>query len=137
MRQALVSISLAVLASTIASAATNPQDAQARQVLTSSAWCSFTYNKISGASSTRKVIFRPNGVMTIQGGAETYSSGSGGSYAGQSSNARSLQWKLENQRLYVNQGDGAGFQDVGLSATTNSSGALILSADGREYMACR
>lgn len=115
----------------------NPQDAQARQLLTQTAWCSFTYNKVSGTSTTRKVVFRPDGLMLVQGGAETYSSGAGGTYAGQSSNGATLRWRLDNLRLFVDLGQGMGFQDVGLNATRNSSGAIILHADGREYSMCR
>jgi hypothetical protein len=115
----------------------NAQDAQARQLLVNSAWCSFTYNKVSGTSTTRKVIFRPDGVMTVNGGAETYSSGYGGTYAGQSNTAGAMQWRLENLRVYVDQGNGTGFQDIGLTATRNSNGSVILHAGGREYSMCR
>lgn len=112
-------------------------DQEAKQLLTSTAWCSFTYNQVSGTSTTRKVIFRPDGVMTMNDGAETYSSGYGGTYAGQSNSAGAMQWKLENLRMYVDQGDGAGFQDIGLTATRNSNGYVILHAAGREYSMCQ
>ncbi len=117
-------------------AGANAQDGQARQVLMRNAWCSFTYNKVSGTSTTRKVIFRPDGVMTINGGAETYSAGYGGTYAGQSNNANAMRWKLENLRLLLDQGAGDGYQDIGLTATTNSNGSIILKAQGREYSMC-
>lgn len=113
------------------------QDAEARQLLMSSAWCSFTYNKISGASTTRKAVFHPNGVLSLNGGAETYSSGYGGSYAGQSSSSGSMRWKFRNLRLYIDQGDGEGFQDTNLTAEKNSSGWPILHVDGREYSMCK
>jgi hypothetical protein len=115
---------------------TNAQDVQIRQILTSSAWCSFTYNKTSGTSSTRRVVFHGNGVLSVNGGAETYSSGYGGSHAGQSSSAENMLWKVENLRLYIDPQNGGGFQDIGLTATRNSSGYLILQADGREYSVC-
>jgi hypothetical protein len=114
----------------------NPQDAQARNVLTSTAWCSFTYNKVSGTSTTRKVVFRPDGVMTINGGAETYSSGYGGTYAGQSSSGGMMLWKVENLRLLIDARNGTGFQDIGLTTSKNSNGYPILHADGREYAMC-
>lgn len=114
-----------------------PQDANARQILMSSAWCSFSYNKVSGASATRKVIFRQDGVMSIQGGAETYSSGYGGIYAGQTNSASAMLWKFENMRLFVDDRSGTGYQDVGLTSTTNSNGAIILKAQGQEYSMCR
>jgi hypothetical protein len=115
----------------------NPQDAQYRQILMSTAWCSFTYNKVSGTSTTRRVVLRPDGIMTINGGAETYSSGAGGTYAGQSSNANAMRWKYEGLRLYLDDGSGAGFQDVGLTATRNANGSIILMAAGREYAMCQ
>jgi hypothetical protein len=118
-------------------AAGNAQDAQYRQILMSSAWCSFTYNKISGTSTTRRVVLRPDGIMTVNGGAESYSSGAGGTYAGQSSNSGSMRWKYEGLRLYLDDGSGAGFQDVGLTASRNSNGSIILMAAGREYAMCR
>ena len=112
----------------------NAQDAEARQVLTGSAWCSFTYSKVSGTSTTRRVVFRRDGIMTVNGGAETYSSGYGGTVAGQSSSSNALRWKLENMRLFLD--DGSGYQDIGLSATRNSNGYVILQAQGREYSMC-
>jgi hypothetical protein len=112
------------------------QDAQARQTLMGSAWCSFTYSKVSGTTTTRRVVFRPDGIMSISGGRETYSSGYAGTYAGQSNTSGSMQWKLANQRLLIDAGDGSGFQDIGLKATRNSNGAIILHAEGREYSMC-
>jgi hypothetical protein len=115
----------------------NPQDAQARQMLMSSAWCAFTYNKISGTSTTKRVVFRPDGIMTINGGTETYSSGSGGTVAGQYGNASQMRWKVENLRLLLDQGNGMGFQDINLTAEQNSNGYPILKAAGQEYAQCR
>jgi hypothetical protein len=110
-------------------------DEQAKQVLTSTAWCSFTYNKVSGTSTTRKVMFHRDGVMTVTGGAETFSSGYGGTHAGQSGTANAMKWKLDNLRLYVDRGKG--YQDIGLTATTNSNGYVIIQAEGREYSMCK
>ncbi|MES2260408.1 MAG: hypothetical protein V4724_17945 [Pseudomonadota bacterium] len=115
----------------------SPQDTQSREVLMSTAWCSFTYSKVSGTSTTRRVVFRRDGTLTVAGGAETYSSGYGGTVSGQSSNASTMRWSFQNQRLYIDQGAGQGMQDVGLTATRNSNGSIILHADGREYSMCR
>lgn len=120
-----------------AAAGGNAQDEQARQLLVNSAWCSFTYNKVSGTSTTRRVVFRPDGVMTVSGGAETYSSGYGGTYAGQSNTAGAMMWRLENLRVFVDPRDGTGYQDIGLTATRNANGSVILRAQGREYSMCR
>ena len=120
-----------------AQTAGNAQDVEARQLLTSSAWCAFSYSKFSGTTSTRKVIFQPNGILMIFDGAETYSSGYGGTHAGQSARSGSMRWKLRNLRLYIDQGDGTGFRDANLTAEKNSSGWPILHADGREYSMCK
>ena len=134
---AIVAFAMCIIVSPAhATPAPGNQDEQARQLLMSSAWCSFTYNKTSGASNTRRAVFRPDGILQIGSGAESYSSGYGGTVAGQSRNASAMQWRLENMRLYVND-SGRGFQDVGLSATRNSNGSVILKADGKEYAMCR
>lgn len=112
-------------------------DREARQLLTSTAWCSFTYNSVSGTTNTSRVVFYPNGAMTISGGAETYSKGYGGTYAGQSQSGNTMRWKLENLRMYLDQGDGNGFTDIGLEATRNSNGYVILHAGGKEYSMCK
>lgn len=118
-------------------AAGAPDDEQARRVLMASAWCSFSYNQVSGASSTRRAVFRSDGLLAISNGGESYSSGYGGTHAGQSSGAQMMRWQVRHQRLYVDDASGAGYQDVGLTAVRNSSGYLILRAGGREYSQCR
>lgn len=112
-------------------------DREAKRVLTSSAWCSFTYNQTTGTSTTRRVVFRPDGTMNMNDGRETYSKGYGGTVAGQSNSAGTMQWKLENLKLFVDQRDGSGFQDIGVTATQNSNGYVILHAAGREYSMCK
>lgn len=112
-------------------------DHEAKRVLTSTAWCSFTYNKTTGTSTTRKVLFRPDGTMTMNDGRETYSKGYAGTVAGQSNSATTMQWKLENLKLFVDQRNGAGYQDIGVTATRNSNGYVILHAEGREYSMCK
>jgi hypothetical protein len=127
---------LVMLASGALAQSDNPQDAQIRQVLTANAWCSFSYNKISGASHTRKVVFRTDGVLLTTGGGETYSSGSAGTFAGQSNSRQSARWKVYQQRVYADPMDGSGFQDLEVTASRNSNGSLILKSDGREYSMC-
>lgn len=112
------------------------QDAQIRQVLTANAWCSFTYNKISGASHTRRVVFQPDGMLYTTGGGETYSSGRNGTVSGQSNSRQAARWKVYQQRVYADPMDGSGYQDLEVSASRNSNGYLILKSDGREYSMC-
>jgi hypothetical protein len=53
------------------------------QLLTRNAWCGFTYNQRSGASTRERVVFHGNGRVVQESGAETYSSGRSGTVAGQ------------------------------------------------------
>jgi hypothetical protein len=115
----------------------NPQDQQARQLLLSSAWCSFTYNQHTGTSTTQRVVYRPDGTLLVNAGGETYNSGANGTFAGQSATGSTYRWKVENLRLYIDNGQGQGFQDIGLTAERNSSGYPILKALGREYSMCK
>lgn len=112
-----------------------PVDVQLRQLLLSSAWCSFRYNKITGASSTSRVVFHANGTAQMNTGAESHTSGQYGSVAGQSWGGGGLRWKVQGGRLLVDSGEG--FQDIGLVVTVNSSGYPILKADGKEYSRCQ
>ena len=117
-------------------AAVAQSDAEIRQVLLSSAWCSFAYNKISGTSRTERVQFAADGTMSVASGAESFSSGRAGSVAGQSSGAQTLFWKVLGGDLHLSE-DRSSWQGVGLEGKRNSNGSLILVADGKEYAQCR
>ena len=127
---------LAMASSSVGAQTGDQQDAQIRQVLTANAWCSFSYNKISGASHTRRVVFQSDGMVFTTGGGETYSSGRAGTVSSQSSSRQAARWKVYQQRVYADPMDGSGFQDLGVTASRNSNGYLILKSDGREYSMC-
>ncbi|MGC4113688.1 MAG: hypothetical protein QM765_03300 [Myxococcales bacterium] len=114
-----------------------PQDSQIAQLLLSTGWCSFSYNQTTGTTRSSKGYFRQDGTIVMNSGAETYSSGYGGTVAGQSNSGTTMRWRIQNLRLYVDDGSGMGFQDVNASLTQNSSGSWILKADGKEYSMCR
>ncbi|HEY3452349.1 MAG TPA: hypothetical protein VGK67_38755, partial [Myxococcales bacterium] len=114
-----------------------PQDRQIAQLLLSTAWCSFTYSQATGTTKTSKGYFRQDGILVMNTGAETYASGSAGTVAGQSSVGGAMRWRLQGSRLLVDDGSGAGYQDVNASLSQNSSGAWILKADGKQYSVCR
>lgn len=135
-RTITISVLLLVVAVNV-SAGTLDADREAKQILTSSAWCSFSYNSVTGSSKSSRVVFHSNGIMSINSGSETYSKGYAGTYAGQSQGGVRMKWKLENLRMYIDQGDGNGFVDIGLEATTNSNGYPILHAGGKEYSMCK
>jgi hypothetical protein len=129
-------ISAIALACSAHAQTNSQQDAQIRQVLTANAWCSFSYNKTSGASHTRRVVFQPDGMVVTTGGGETYSSGRNGTVSGQSSARQAARWKVYQHRVFADPLDGSGFQDLEVTATRNPNGYLILKSDGREYSMC-
>jgi hypothetical protein len=124
-----------LVAAPLASAAAQT-DAEIRQVLLSSAWCSFTYNKVSGASRTERAQFSPQGTLVVSSGAESYSSGRSGSVAGQSTGGATYFWKVERGDVHLSE-DRFSWRAVGLEGKRNSNGSIILTADGKEYAQCR
>jgi hypothetical protein len=126
-----------------AGAAGSATDKQLRELLLSSAWCSFSYSSTPGGggsgshSSSSRVVFRKDGTAVRGTSSETYSTGTGGQYAGARQGAGGLRWEVKAGRLLVDTGEGQGFQDVNLNVTRNSNGYPILNAAGTEYMMCR
>jgi hypothetical protein len=110
---------------------------QLSRVLLSSAWCSFRYNQISGASSTERVQFFPNGAWALGGRAETYNSGAAGSYAGQSNSASSGHWEVRDGQLWAATNAYPVMQLVpGFRVSQNSNGYPIINYNGKEYSTC-
>ncbi len=111
-------------------------DGQLSALLTRNAWCGFTYNKNSGTSTSERVVFMANGLVTQSSGAQTYNSGPAGSVAGQSSNANQARWKVADGMLHLSQ-DGVNWAPQQLQVTQNSNGSPIIKSGGKEYMQCR
>ncbi|MFN7132969.1 MAG: hypothetical protein ACK4N5_12880, partial [Myxococcales bacterium] len=107
-------------------------------------WCSFSYKGGTtytcgtwGRSSSTRVVFRPDGSAFVGEGGENYNSGSPGSVASQRESGQGgIRWRVQGERLFMDDGSGAGFQDVGLSGKQNSNGYPILMAGGKEYSMC-
>jgi hypothetical protein len=121
-------------------AASSATDSQLRDLLLSSAWCSFSYKATPGGgdhTSSSRVVFRKDGTAVRGTSSETYSTGTGGQYAGARQGGGGLRWQVKGGRLLVDAGEGQGFQDVDLQVTRNSNGYPILNAAGAEYMQCR
>jgi hypothetical protein len=115
-----------------------PGPDQLSQLLLSSAWCSFSYNKVSGASHSSRAQFFPDGTWSAGSRGETYSSGSGGSVAGQHDSDSRGQWKVQNGQLFMsNPPESPALAPVGITVTRNSNGYPIITADGTEYSQCR
>jgi hypothetical protein len=111
-------------------------DKEAVQFLTANAWCSFTYNQRSGTSTRERVVFRPDGTLTQQGGAETYSSGRSGTVAGQHASGSQGRWRVRGGQLELS-ADGAKWTAQPLEVTKNSNGYPIIKSGGKEYMVCQ
>ena len=104
-------------------------------LLLSSAWCTFSYNKTTGYSNSKRVAFNPNGTYTVGGRAEGGSSGRGGSMASQSDRGGGGQWRVQNGELFMS--EGAQFEHVQTVLKRNNNGYPVIVADGIEYSQCR
>lgn len=102
-------------------------------LLLSSAWCTFSYNKITGYSNTTRWVFNPNGTFGKGGRAEGYSSGSGGSMASQRNSSGGGRWKVINGELYLGQDS----QPVKGVLKRNNNGYPIIVVNGVEYSQCK
>ncbi len=108
---------------------------QLSQFLTRNAWCGFTYNQRSGTSTSERVVFHANGVVTQQSGRETYSSGPSGTVAGQYGGGKQGRWKVQDNVLHLSE-DGFNWEPQPLQITQNSNGYPIIKSGGKEYMIC-
>jgi len=106
------------------------------ELLLSSAWCTFSYNKTTGYSNTTRVHFNKNGTYGTGGRAEGGTSGTYGSYSSQSDSSGGGRWKVSKGELYISQGRGE-LGHVKTVVKRNNSGYPIILADGVEYMQCK
>lgn len=128
----LLMAAAAVVLATPASAYTDQEIATA---LMGNAWCTFSYNQTTGYSHSRRAVFGGNGILTVRSNDEGGSSGSGGSYYGQSAGGETYGWKVFGGVLYLSEGRQWGAHS--LDSKNNSNGSLILIVDGQEWSACR
>jgi hypothetical protein len=117
-------------------AAASGADRQIREFLTANAWCSFSFNQRSGASSRSRIVFHGNGTVVQSSNRETYSSGPAGSVAGQYGGGDQGYWKVTNGMLHMSR-DNVSWQPMPLEVTRNSNGSPIVKSGGVEYMVCR
>jgi hypothetical protein len=103
-------------------------------LMLSSAWCTFSYNKISGYSNTTRLVFSPNGTYSKGGRGEGYSSGYGGTMASQHNTGGGGRWKVVNGELYI--GDVVP-QPVRAVVKRNSNGYPVVVVNGVEYSQCK
>ncbi len=110
---------------------------QLSQLLLSSAWCSFHYNKVSGASSSTRYQFYRDGTWSTGGRTETYNSGAYGSMAGQYDSSNRGRWESRGGQLWMSSPENPVLQPLGaLNVTRNSNGSPIINANGQEFSSC-
>jgi hypothetical protein len=104
-------------------------------LLLSSAWCTFSYNKTTGYSNSKRVAFSANGTYSTGSRAEGGSSGRGGSMASQSDRGGGGQWRVQNGELFLS--EGGQLEHVPTVLKRNNNGYPVIVADGVEYSQCR
>ncbi len=105
-------------------------------LLLSSAWCAFSYNKVSGYSKTTRVRFNKDGTYRTGSRGEGYSSNKSGSMASQHDSGSNGSWKVVKGELYLSEGKGKPAY-VKTVLKHNSNGYPIIVADGVEYSKCK
>ena len=109
-------------------------DAEISQALTSTSWCSFSYNQTTGYSRSQRASFQTSGILHVSTGAEGGSSGDGGSVYGQSRGGDTYRWQVRAGRLILTGEEGV--QDLALDEKRSSSGGFVLLVDGQEWTPC-
>ena len=105
------------------------------ELLLSSAWCTFSYNKTTGYSNAKRYAFRPDGTYATGSRAEGGSSGPYGSIASQRDGQGGGRWRVQNGELFMS--EGGPFEQVTTALRRNSNGYPVIVADGVEYSQCR
>jgi hypothetical protein len=129
---------IAIIAALLASSLALPAHAggMTNELVVSSAWCSFTYNKTSGYSNTKRYVYAPNGTWSSGARGEGGSSGANGSVYSQRDSRAGGAWKVQGGEFYMSEGGGP-LQPVRTFVKRNSNGYPVIVADGVEYSQCR
>ncbi|MHB8880486.1 MAG: hypothetical protein ACYC69_03135 [Thermodesulfovibrionales bacterium] len=129
-------VAFLVIAVFIAAAVPVQAGGLSSNLLLSSAWCTFSYNKITGYSNSSRLRFSPNGTYSSGSRSEGYSSGRSGSMASQGDSGGDGSWKVVAGELYLSEGYGQ-LEPVQTVVKYNSNGYPVIVADGVEYSQCR
>jgi hypothetical protein len=114
------------------------------QLLLSSAWCTFSYNKTTGYSSSTRTQFANDGTFFVGARGEGYSSGAGGTFSSQHDSRSVGRWLVNKSRLWLAapQTDPMlgpnPLVQVAFTVKKNSNGyPIIVGGDGTEYSQCQ
>jgi hypothetical protein len=109
---------------------------QLSQLLLSSAWCNFRYNKVSGTSSSSRYQYFRDGTWSTGGRTETYNSGANGTVSGQYDSSNRGHWEVRGGQLFMSMPENPVLQPVPFTIALNSNGSPIITANGLEYSMC-
>jgi hypothetical protein len=126
----------------IAASQSGAIDHQLRELLLSSAWCTFSFRggsahpeAMRGAKRLLRLKFYPDGSYMKNSRSRAYSSAYGAAMAGQVGSSSSGHWRVQDGRLFAAEGGGA-MQPVPLDISFDPGGAPILYFSGTEYRRC-
>jgi hypothetical protein len=115
-------------------------NAQLYNLLTGSAWCSFSYSGTSsgsgGSTSTSRVVFQQDGLVVITTNNESSYSGDGWGTASQNGGGQRACWRIDGSQLMAS-ADGRQYAALPLQIAQNSNGYPIITANGTEYSTCQ
>jgi len=124
------------------SSASSPQDQQLIRLLTSSAWCTYSFSGgqtytggYGGTEHKSRTVFSADGTVTSRNDSELSNSGAPGAVWGNSAKVQTGRWRVRDGVLLLSL-DGVQWEATPITVTHNSNGYPIIKAQGKEYMMC-
>ncbi|OYT92355.1 MAG: hypothetical protein CFE43_08810 [Burkholderiales bacterium PBB3] len=116
--------------------APNASDPLTQLLVSSPAWCYFSFSASSGVSKNYRFAFHPSGSLLVGGNADTYFDTATGSYSSAgSTGAVVLRWFAIGQILTLT--SAAGSSELIVNVSLNSNGSPILNVAGSELSRCQ
>ncbi len=122
----VVYASLIAFACAASPAAAQISDGDIANALRANAWCTMSYNRVTGGYNRRTARFGDNILQIDYYGEGQYTA---------TTRRELFHWRVQGGRLQLSQ-DGGSWGDLELDARRNSNGYLILIVDGVEWSQC-
>jgi hypothetical protein len=114
----------------------NASDPLTQLLVSSPAWCYFSFSASSGVSKKYRFAFHPSGSLLVGGNADTYFDTATGSYSSAGGpDVAVLRWYAVGEVLTLTSATGSTELTVGM--TLNSNGSPILNVAGSELARCQ
>jgi hypothetical protein len=123
---------LFAVATLIVSGGTFPQDNSLSNILTSSAWCSMSYDKSTNTVRQARAVFSNNGSYRMERHGEGFLSTSESALLGDMTVQGT--WKAANGTLLL--ATAGRFEQVDFQLTMSANGLPILLMDGKDFARC-